>query len=190
MSPPPGAVTPLDPARYRRLPWKNGGGVSVDIAWDAETDGETWRFGRTPIVAAGPFSDYSGNDRLQVLVAGQGLVLQAPDGEIDVRQPFRPVRFAGEIRITSRLEHGPVEVVNLIGQRARVRLDLAVLRAGESRALAPGRTLVYCADGPATVRVGGSTHALPADGGLDLSDVEGTLACTAGLVVVGSVACA
>ena len=29
-----GTVTPLDPARYRRLPWKNGGGVSVDMAWE------------------------------------------------------------------------------------------------------------------------------------------------------------
>ena len=178
-------VTLLDPARYRRVPWKNGGGVSVDIAWE----GETWRFGRTPITAPGPFSDYSGEDRLQVLVAGRGLVLKTPDGEIDVRQAFRPVRFAGETPITSHLESGPVEVVNLIGQRARVRLALAVLRAGEAQALGAGRTLVYCAAGPATVRLGNADHALPADGGLDIEGLDGTLACTAGIVVVGSVAC-
>lgn len=182
-------ITCLDPDRYRRLPWKNGGGVSVDIAWDRETDGETWRLGRTPITAPGPFSDYSGNDRLQVLVAGRGLVLKTPDGEIDVRQAFRPVRFAGETPITSHLESGPVEVVNLIGQRARVRLALAVLRAGEAQALGNGRTLVYCPTGPATVRLGNEEHALPAHGGLDVEDVDGALACTAGLVVVGSVAC-
>ena len=182
-------VTALDPARYRRLPRKNGGGVSVDIAWDAETDGETWRFGRTPIAAAGPFSDYSGNDRLQVLVAGRGLVLKTPDGEIDVRQPFRPVRFAGETPIVSHLESGPVEVVNLIGQRARVRLALAVLRAGEAQALGTGRTLAYCAAGPATVRLGSADHALTADGGLDIEGLEGMLACTTGTVVIGSVTC-
>lgn len=182
-------ITPLDPARYRRLPWKNGGGVSVDIAWDRETDGEAWRLGRTPITAPGPFSDYSGSDRLQVLVAGRGLVLKTPDGEIDVRLPFRPVRFAGETPITSQLESGPVEVVNLIGQRARVRLALAVLRAGEAQALGTGRTLVYCPAGPAIVRLHNEDHDLPADGGLDLEGLDGTLACVAGLVVVGSVAC-
>ena len=190
MVPSPGPVTPLDPARYRRLPWKNGGGVSVDIAWDHETDGRTWRFGRTPIAAPGPFSDYAGNDRLQVLVAGRGLVLRTPEGEIDVRQPFRPVRFAGETRIVSHLEDGPVEVVNLIGERARVRLDLAVLRAGDRRPPGTGRTIVYCADGPAAVRLDGTAYDLPADGGLDLPGVVGALSCTAGLVVVGSVACA
>ena len=182
-------VTALDPASYRRAPWKNGGGVSVDIAWDGETGGECWRFGRTPITTPGPFSDYSGNDRLQVLVAGSGLALQTPDGEIDLRQPFRPVRFAGETPIVSRLENGPVEVVNLIGERGRVRLDLAVLRAGDRRALGAGRTIAYCAAGPATVRIGDGTHELAADGGLDLSGIAGTLAVTGGIVVVGTVTC-
>ena len=75
------AVVRLDPRAYRRTPWKNGGGITVDIA----EDGDVWRFGRTPIVAPGPFSDYSGFDRLQVLVAGRGLVLQTPDGEHGTR---------------------------------------------------------------------------------------------------------
>ena len=79
-------ITLLDPAGYLRTPWKNGGGTTVDIAFL----GDVWRFGRTPIVQAGPFSDYTGFDRVQVLVSGSGLVLETPQGEIDVRQPFRP----------------------------------------------------------------------------------------------------
>ena len=38
-------ITLLDPAGYRRTPWKNGGGVTVDIAEHKDA----WRFGRTPI---------------------------------------------------------------------------------------------------------------------------------------------
>ena len=64
-------ISLLDPAQYRRTPWKNGGGTTIDIA----EQGDVWRFGRTPIVASGPFSDYAGFDRVQVLVAGRGLVL-------------------------------------------------------------------------------------------------------------------
>ena len=124
----PGMIRRLDPAQYRRTPWKNGGGTTIDIAGQDDV----WRFGRTPITKPGPFSDYTGFDRVQVLVEGRGLVLETPDGEIDVRLPFRPVRFKGETPITSRLEAGPVEVVNLIGKRSDVAIDLRVLSAGQT----------------------------------------------------------
>ena len=160
--------------------------MSVDIA----SGGEVWRFGRTPITAAGPFSDYTGFDRMQVLVAGSGLMLETPDGEIDVREPFKPVRFAGETSITSRLEAGPVEVVNLMGDRRRVQIDLAVLEAGETQHLGPGLHIAYCPTGPARLRLLGEEYALQADGGLRIEGADGWPAnCTAGVILMGSVAC-
>jgi environmental stress-induced protein Ves len=178
-------ITPLDPDRYQRTPWKNGGGVTTDIAFD----GDVWRFSRTPITAPGPFSDYTGFDRLQVLVSGSGLVLQTPSGEIDVRRPFRPVRFAGETPIVSRLEAGPVEVINLMGERSKVRLALAVLEAGRSQHLGAGIHVAYCPAGRAALRLAGETHDLEADGGLRIEDVDGLASCSAGLIVVGSISC-
>lgn len=178
-------ITPLDPDRYQRTPWKNGGGVTTDIAFD----GDIWRFSRTPITVAGPFSDYSGFDRLQVLVAGSGLVLQTPSGEIDVRRPFRPVRFAGETPIVSRLEAGPVAVINLMGERSKVRINLAVLEAGRSRHLGKGIHIAYCPGGRAALRLASETHDLQADGGLRIEDVNGVASCSAGLIVVGSISC-
>ncbi len=175
-------ITLLDPARYRRTPWKNGGGTTVDIA---EQD-DVWRFGRTPITQSGPFSDYTGFDRLQVLVAGRGLVLETPDAEIDVREPFKPVRFTGETRITSRLEAGPVEVVNLIARRSAVAIDLIVVAAGQSVPLAKGIHLAYAAAGAA--RVDGRD--VPADHCLRIEDGPAMLACEAGRIVLGSVVCA
>ena len=160
--------------------------MSVDIA----SGGEVWRFGRTPITAAGPFSDYTGFDRMQVLVAGSGLMLETPDGEIDVREPFKPVRFAGETSITSRLEAGPVEVVNLMGDRRRVQIDLAVLEAGETQHLGPGLHIAYCPTGSARLRLLGEEYALQADGGLRIEGADGWPAnCTAGVILMGSVTC-
>lgn len=156
---------------------------------DNDTGGDVWRFGRTPITVAGPFSDYTGFDRLQVLVAGSGLVLQTPAGEIDVRQPFRPVRFAGETPIVSRLESGPVEVVNLMGDRSRVSIDLAVLEAGRTRDLGPGLHIAYCPGGRARLRLDDETYDLEADGGLRIErNKEQAIACVSGLIVLGSVA--
>jgi environmental stress-induced protein Ves len=177
-------ITRLDPRQYRRTPWKNGGGTTIDIA----EDGDRWRFGRTPITAAGPFSDYSGFDRIQVLVRGSGLVLDTPEGEIDVRAPFRPVRFAGETPIVSRLEDGPVEVVNLIGAREKVKIDLDILDAGERGVVGRGTHIAYCADGPATIEVGGKLHRLPAHHALRVeADGPTTLACKGGRAVVASI---
>src|SRR6266436_1004203 len=152
-------ITRLDPAQYRRTPWKNGGGTTIDIA----RQDDVWRFGRTPITAPGPFSDYTGFDRLQVLVAGRGLVLETPTGEIDVRAPFRPVRFAGETPIKSRLEAGPVEVVNLIGARSAVRIALEVLKRDVLQAAEPGTHIAYAADGAAALEIDGKGHRLAPD---------------------------
>ncbi len=180
-------IAPLNPAHYRRTPWKNGGGTTVDIA----DDGDIWRFGRTPIVSAGAFSDYSGHDRVQVLVAGRGLVLVTPDGEIDVRQPLRPVRFAGETPIVSRLEAGPVEVVNLIGRRSAVSVGLQVVHAGDALQLGEGTHLIYCAQGAAALTVDGAARRLAADHGLQIEGAGPTLLVgKEGVFLLGSVTCA
>lgn len=178
-------IIPLDPSQYLRTPWKNGGGVTTDILFE----GDVWRFGRTPITVPGPFSDYTGFDRLQVLVAGSGLALQTPDGEIDVRRPFQPVRFAGETPIVSRLECGPVEVVNLIGDRSRVQIDLTILDAGKTHDLGAGLHIAYCPAGHAVLQLDGRSYDVQADGALRIEDFEGAAACSAGLFVMGSVTC-
>jgi environmental stress-induced protein Ves len=167
------SITLLSPAGYRRFPWKNGGGVTVDIAAErldgypeGGWQGLVWRFGRTTIPAPGPFSDLAGFDRCQVVIGGAGLVLVTPDGEIDLRQPFGPVRYRGEVPITSRLEQGPVEVVNLIADRSRVAIDLAVLQAGDSLAVLPGCHVLHAPTTPAALLLGpqaglfGGTEAL------------------------------
>jgi environmental stress-induced protein Ves len=129
------AFTPLDPATYRRTPWKNGGGVTIDIAGahrpgadPAGWDGMIWRFGRTRIERPGPFSDLSGYDRILAVVEGRGLFLHSEGrAPLDVREPFAPVRFPGEWKIASELAEGPVGVVNLIAARASCAIDLRFL---------------------------------------------------------------
>lgn len=122
-------------------------------------------------------------------MAGSGLVLQTPDGEIDVRRPFRPVRFAGETPIVSRLEAGPVEVVNLIGDRRHASVDLAALRTGETRRLAAGIHIAYCPADRATLRLHGEEHHLTTDGGLRIEDIDDMVVCSEGPIVLGSVTC-
>ncbi|WP_342358597.1 HutD/Ves family protein [Terrarubrum flagellatum] len=147
-------LTAIDPSTYRRTPWKNGGGVTIDIAGEQRVgvegwSGVIWRFGRTSIVEPAPFSDLRGYDRLQVVIAGRGLSLQTPDGEIDMRVPFRPARFSGDTPIVSRLDDGPVEVVNLIADRRMVAIALAVMDAGKELTFTSGQHVAYAPGDPA-----------------------------------------
>ncbi|MDO8400994.1 MAG: HutD family protein [Bradyrhizobium sp.] len=188
-------LAPIDPAAFRHTPWKNGGGVTIDVAESllpgfapGSWEGMVWRFGRTAIVTPAPFSDLSGFDRQQVLVSGQGLVLETPAGEIDVRQPFKPVRFAGETAIVSRLESGPVEVVNLLGDRSRVSIDLTCLTTGATNSRPAGVHIIYAATTPCDLAINGnacgiaSGHALRIDAGESF-----TVASRLGTAIVASI---
>ena len=188
-------LTTLPACGFRRTPWKNGGGISTDIADcyhpDAAPgawDGVIWRLGRTQIVTPGPFSDLTGYERLQVVIAGRGLVLVTPDSEIDLREPLRPVRYDGGAPIVTRLEHGPVEVVNLIADRALCDIALEVLNPGGPTELRPGLHLVYAPDGHSSGNVGGHSFAIEAGDALRIeTDQPGLLSITTGVALLATI---
>lgn len=150
--------------------------------------GVAWHFGRTAIVEEGPFSDYSGYERLQVVIKGTGLVLVAPDHTIDLRAPMQPRRYDGGTPIRTRLEAGPVEVVNLIADRARFEIDLRVGNAGEALVCAPGRHIVYAATEDVRLEIGELTFVLAADHALRVrNDVAASIEIGAGQLLIGSI---
>lgn len=182
----------LAPAGHRRLPWKNGRGELVVIDREGSDSwhdmGVAWHFGRTAIVKEGPFSDYSGYERLQVVTKGAGLVLMAPDHAIDLRDPMQPSRYDGGTPIRTRLEKGPVEVVNLIADRARFDIDLRVGNTGEAMVCAPGRHILYAAIGDVRLDVDERAFVIPADHALRVhNDVATRIGIGAGQLLVGSI---
>ncbi|EIG61478.1 MULTISPECIES: HutD family protein [unclassified Bradyrhizobium] len=188
-------TTLLKSEDYARSPWKNGGGIFTDIA-DAhradssvrDWDSLLWRFASTPIVAAGPFSHMPGIDRLQMVVGGRGLVLKSPTQEFDEREPFTTVRFTGELEIVTELQEGPVEVVNLMGRRGAVALELEALRAPGDRRLPAGTHLIYAAHGDCDIRLDGTDFAISHENTLKVELTGASaLALVSGLAVLGSI---
>jgi hypothetical protein len=188
-------LTAVPASGFRRTPWKNGGGVSTDVADSYRPDaapgawdGVVWRLSRTQIVTPGPFSDLTGYERLQVVIAGRGLVLVTPQGEIDLREPFAPVRYDGGTPIVTRLEHGPVEVVNLIADRALCDIALVVLKPGEPAELRTGLHLVYAPDGPASGEAGGQAFSIEAGDALRIeTDKPCRLAVASGIALLATI---
>ncbi|MEZ0301928.1 MAG: HutD family protein [Hyphomicrobiaceae bacterium] len=182
----------LAPEGHRRMPWKNGRGELVVIdseggkSW--QDMGVAWHFGRTAIIEEGPFSDYTGYERLQVVTKGAGLVLVAPDHEIDLRLPMHPRRYDGGTPIRTLLEKGPVEVVNLIADRGRFDIDLRVGKAGAQMFCKSGRHVVYAPVGAALVEIDGRAYTLAEDHALRVRTDSGTnVTMQGGQVVVGSI---
>jgi environmental stress-induced protein Ves len=187
------AVARLDPKAYRRTPWKNGGGVTIDIADDyapgtppGSWSGMLWRFGRTQIVTPAPFSDLSGFDRILTVIGGRGLWLDIAGGiSLDVREPFRPVRFRGEDRIVSPLEAGPVAVLNLQADRTKYEIDVVILSGGEARSLEGTIHLVYALDDSDVIA--GESYRLAADEALRLEGEARSLEVARGRVALATV---
>jgi environmental stress-induced protein Ves len=186
----------LDPATYRRVPWKNGGGVTTDIAGEylpgAEPggwDGMVWRLSRTRIETPGPFSDLPGYDRLLAVIDGRGLVLHAKgQPPLDVHAPFRAVRFAGEWPIDSELTEGPVGVLNLLGDRTKISIDLSFIAAAAQTTLPPAPAILLALS-PARLRLDDQAVALPRDGAVRITG-PGVLSVDDGLMAVATLGAA
>ncbi|SAK80318.1 HutD/Ves family protein [Caballeronia ptereochthonis] len=127
-------------------PWKNGGGITREVA----TRAHAWRVSIADIDRPGPFSRFDGIDRVLVLLDGAGLMLD----EHAVMHAFDVARFTGESSIEARLTDGPVRVFNLMTHRGAARASIDFRRAPASRIVDAETVLLHCAQGSLDVRVG------------------------------------
>ena len=104
---------------YREGRWRNGMGVSWDIAADvASGDDFGWRFALARIDADVPFSAYPGVDRVFTLIEGGGLDLDLEGGPtLVVDRLHVPHPFPGDVAVRCRLRAGPCRALNLFTRR-------------------------------------------------------------------------
>ncbi len=108
----------LRAASYAAVPWKNGGGITHEIARSGDEEPPGWRLSVATIDRDGPFSDFTGCDRTIVPIEGAGFVLSFEDGrQVRLDAPFEPFEFAGEARVTCALVAGRSRDFNAITRR-------------------------------------------------------------------------
>ena len=94
-------------------PWKNGGGITREIA-EARQDGAlVWRLSMADVAGDGPFSNFAGLVRILTVIDGGGMALVSPDGVLEADYG-KPVRFDGGLAITARLKDGPLRDLNVM----------------------------------------------------------------------------
>lgn len=117
-----------------RMPWRNGGGETVEVAAHprgAAVDAFGWRVSLATISADGPFSTFLHVDRTLTVVDGGGLILQFGD-----RLPKRlhtadaPHRFPGEVPCRARLVDSPTIALNAMVARGAFDCVVTPVDAG------------------------------------------------------------
>lgn len=134
-------VTKYGNADYTRMPWKNGGGSTLELLQDPAPDGGfNWRLSIADVATPGPFSSFPGIDRQIMLVAGNGMVLsfagEAPP--VVISKPLRPHAFQGEWATDCRLIEGAIQDFNVMVRRdwGRAAVNGFDLVAGQKLTLA------------------------------------------------------
>ena len=107
-------------------PWRNGGGVTRELAtWPAGGADWTWRISVAEVAASGPFSRFEGVQRWFAVLRGNGVGLQLPGAEHRLTAASAPLEFDGAVAVDCRLLDGPTQDLNLMvrSDRAGARMQ-------------------------------------------------------------------
>ena len=145
----------LTAADYRRMPWANGRGTTIEL-WREDSGGAlSFRLSMATVDEDGPFSLFPGIDRVLTVISGPGFRLSGPAGDLRA-DPLQPVAFPGDVAISARDVGAPSVDFNVMVARG-VRVRVSVAEPGQG--LAAERVFAFALS-PAAVLVGAASVAL------------------------------
>lgn len=151
----------------RVVPWKNGGGVTTEIATGRPRSDDqdwSWRVSIADVPATGPFSLFSGIDRIIAVIEGGGMDLRFEDGRMVALELNQPVAFNGGLAVDGILREDPIRDFNVMTDRRHFRPGLEIVKgvAEVARRIGDGSILlIHFLDGEGSVMAGdGSATAL------------------------------
>jgi uncharacterized protein len=151
---------------HRRMPWKNGAGVTTEIAVfpaNAGLENFEWRLSMATVASDGPFSLFAGVDRTLAVLEGEGILLSVegrPEESVTRHSP--PVAFAADRPTSAKLISGAVTDLNAMSRRGRWthRMDRLAFRGAAAIADGGDTAIVFCASGSALISDGEESLAL------------------------------
>ena len=140
------------------MPWKNGGGVTREVAvWPAGADLDTfdWRVSIAEVTSAGPFSHFARIDRTLAILEGR-IALAFADRTVELDAQSPPLAFPGELSCSGTPIGGAVTDLNVMTRRGRCTARVERANGGS---WAGGRTLIV-APAATAIRIGAATQSL------------------------------
>jgi environmental stress-induced protein Ves len=115
------------PDAFHTQPWKNGGGITHEIARQDRGGALLWRLSIAEVSQDGPFSAFPGLSRILTVIDGAGLYLDTPQGRLDAL-PLTPLAFSGDLPVQSRLIDGPIRDFNLIWDASHLSASVHLIQ--------------------------------------------------------------
>jgi uncharacterized protein len=147
-----------------RVPWKNGGGTTAEVAAFPEGSGfDTfgWRVSMADVASDGSFSVFPGIDRTLVVVEGNGIELDVEGIAYPLDETTPKLSFSGDDITTGRLLSGPIRDLNVMTRRGQFRHRTRFVESGV--ALLAEETcaaFIVALDGPFDVTLDSTIHSL------------------------------
>ncbi len=163
---------------YHRQPWKNGQGITTEIAKfsNPDRDGDfIWRLSIADIRQDGPFSSFPGIDRTLMLLSGNGIDLSFDRGKSRhrLKDIYSHLSFDGAEAVDCRLIDGDTRDFNVMTRRDAARHQFQVLKtiSGQHSLTTQEATLlIFCMGGILSVDLSGQCHAVAE---LDTLEING-----------------
>jgi uncharacterized protein len=138
---------------YQTVPWKNGGGLTREIATHSDAKGLIWRLSLADVTSDAPYSRFPGYHRILTVVTGGGTQLLDADNVVRIDAlPYEPVPFSGDQFLQGRLGAGPIQNFNVIFDPKRILARVLIIETGLDMDVPSGaQAAVFCLGDPVTV---------------------------------------
>jgi uncharacterized protein len=128
----------LRAAARTAVPWKNGGGLTREVAVHppgSDLGGFDWRVSLAEVRAGGPFSMFPGIDRQLAVISGRLALSIAGEDSVVLSPASAPCAFAGELPAAAEPLESPVSDLNVMTRRGRFVARLRRCRGSGGTAL-------------------------------------------------------
>jgi len=147
-----------------RVPWKNGGGTTAEVAAFPEGssfDTFGWRISMADVASDGPFSVFPGIDRTLIVVEGDGIELDVEGIAYRLDRDSPKLSFSGDDTTAGRLLAGPIRDLNVMTRRGLFRHRTRFVESGVAL-LAEGTSVAFLValDGSFDITVASTIHSL------------------------------
>jgi uncharacterized protein len=144
-------------------PWRNGGGVTRELAAWPSADDWSWRISVAQVATGGPFSRFDGVRRWFAVLDGNGVRLKLGGGENILTPASAPFCFDGAQAVDCQLLDGATRDLNLMVRSDRMSARMTRIE-GVRQWVARGNGViaVYAAGAPVTLACDDATLDIPA----------------------------
>jgi environmental stress-induced protein Ves len=112
----------LRAADRRAVPWKNGGGLTREVAAhppQSDLGNFDWRVSLAEVRRGGAFSSFPGIDRHMAVISGRLELSISGRGALSLSSDAAPISFPGELAVYAEPQAEPATDLNVMTRRGR-----------------------------------------------------------------------